>query len=79
MAHSNSLSSIRLLRSSTLLLLQKKKEEVLRRPVSTRMAAYGTIRNMLSGLNDPYTRFITPLEVSPYPDNLEQLCLCHVI
>jgi C-terminal processing protease CtpA/Prc len=40
--------------------LQEKKEEALKRPIRSRMAAYGAIRGMLSSLNDPYTRFLLP-------------------
>jgi C-terminal processing protease CtpA/Prc len=39
---------------------QEKKEEALKRPIRSRMAAYGAIRSMLSSLNDPYTRFLLP-------------------
>ncbi|MCO5557155.1 hypothetical protein L7F22_010714 [Adiantum nelumboides] len=41
----------------------RKREEVLKRLIPSRMAAHGIIRNMLSGLHDPYTRFITPAEL----------------
>eukprot|EP00250_Pteridium_aquilinum_P017394 c23611_g1_i1 orf=1082-2368(-) len=41
----------------------RKREEVLRRSIPSRMAAYSIIKNMLSELNDPYTRFITPSEL----------------
>jgi C-terminal processing protease CtpA/Prc len=42
---------------------QEKKEEALKRPIRSRMAAYGAIRSMLSSLNDPYTRFLLPDQV----------------
>lgn len=41
----------------------RKREEVLKRSIPSRMAAYNIIKNMLSELNDPYTRFITPAEL----------------
>ncbi|KAL2614057.1 hypothetical protein R1flu_025749 [Riccia fluitans] len=47
----------------------KKKEEVLKRPLRSRMSAYGAIKEMLGSLNDPYTRFLTPdqfLQLSKY-------------
>ncbi|KAG6547057.1 hypothetical protein Mapa_011307 [Marchantia paleacea] len=47
----------------------RKKEDVLKRPIRSRMAAYGAIRSMLATLNDPYTRFLTPdqfLQLSKY-------------
>lgn len=40
------------------------KAEVLKRPIRSKMAAYGIIRSMLSSLNDPYTRFLTPDQFS---------------
>ncbi|CAM6121478.1 unnamed protein product [Calypogeia fissa] len=36
------------------------REDVLKRPIRSRMAAYGAIKGMLATLNDPYTRFLTP-------------------
>jgi len=42
----------------------EKKEEALKRPIRSRMAAYGAIRSMLSSLNDPYTRFLLPDQFS---------------
>ncbi|MCO5600860.1 hypothetical protein L7F22_054977 [Adiantum nelumboides] len=42
---------------------KRKREEVLKRLIPSRMAAHGIIRNMLSELHDPYTRFITPSEL----------------
>lgn len=47
----------------------KKKQEVLKNPIRSRMAAYGSIRNMLASLDDPFTRFLTPeqfLQLSKY-------------
>ncbi|OAE34608.1 hypothetical protein AXG93_167s1190 [Marchantia polymorpha subsp. ruderalis] len=47
----------------------RQKEDVLKRPIRSRMAAYGAIRSMLATLNDPYTRFLTPdqfLQLSKY-------------
>ncbi|KAL3678777.1 hypothetical protein R1sor_021733 [Riccia sorocarpa] len=47
----------------------KRKEEALKRPLRSRMAAYGAIKAMLGSLNDPYTRFLTPdqfLQLSKY-------------
>ncbi|GAB4819263.1 hypothetical protein N2152v2_006309 [Parachlorella kessleri] len=40
------------------------RDEVLARPLQSRAAAYGAIRDMLRALRDPYSRFISPDEFS---------------
>ncbi|KAJ7549831.1 hypothetical protein O6H91_07G071200 [Diphasiastrum complanatum] len=40
----------------------KMKEQIFKRPIHSRMAAYAAIRSMLSTLDDPFTRFLTPGE-----------------
>ncbi|CAA0823695.1 Carboxyl-terminal-processing peptidase 1-chloroplastic [Striga hermonthica] len=42
----------------------KKKEDVLGSPIQARSRAHEIIRRMLASLGDPYTRFLTPAELS---------------
>lgn len=48
------------------LFFQQKKEDILVTSIQTRSKAHDIIRRMLASLGDPYTRFLSPAEVTSY-------------
>lgn len=44
--------------------MQKKKQDIVQTSIRSRSRAHDIIQKMLANLGDPYTRFLTPSEVS---------------